>query len=381
MKIKLNFKINKRGSVFPTALISLFAMCALSGILYKMTTQDTHLINHMKKATQAEYLAEAGLSEVLGILSADWSAKDSGGNFPLKNVDPGSYDATIVQSNGRVLITSVGTVAGVQRTVSAEVAAPASSALDYAIAGHSVSFTLVGQSHVQVDHGSVYSDTNASLNAQAGSSQIELQAPGQVIAGGSVTTSGAGSITTGTKTSGAPLASWPVPDFNYYKNIAQTNGTYVNGNATYSNVNSLPSPAGRVIFVTGNVTISKAQSTTATIIATGDITVTGGTLSISQPGNYPALMTQNGTITFSGVGNSNPSELTATGLVYSGNNFTVSGNHHHINVQGTILAKGAWAADFNGAAQNHIEVNYVKPNVNGLSSGNGGSMNIKSYTD
>ena len=142
----------------------------------------------------------------------------------------------------------------------------------------------------------------------------------------------------------------------------------------------MPSPAGGVIFVNGNLTISASQTTSATIIATGSISITGGTTTINHPTNYPALVTQNQPITISGTGNSNPAGLVTTGLVYSGNDFSITGNHHTITVtNGAIIARGSLTGNSSGFSHNKIEVTYQKPVLAGLVNLGTLTMSINSY--
>ena len=63
-------------------------------------------------------------------------------------------------------------------------------------------------------------------------------------------------------------------------------------------------------------------------------------VTVNQYSNYPALMTQNGNISYTSTGNGG-AYLTVTGLIYSGNNFTLSsGNHDVFTLTGSILARG-----------------------------------------
>ncbi len=375
-----NLFLNQRGAIFLSTLIATFLMTLVGGYMYQLATSDLHLVHRMENAAQAQQLADAGLAKALSIIKNSWAARNVSSNFTSTTLSPGSFSTAVTTSGGRTLVTTTGVVQGVSRTASAEVSAPSSGAMNYAIAGGSIALNMVGQAYLEVDHGSIYADGNISLGAQAGDAHIQLQAPGAVDAGGTVSTSGAGTITTGTRTSSAALASWPTPNFSYYQNIAQNGGgTYYASSHTFSTANSIPSPAGRVVFVNGDVTISAAQSTTAAIVATGSITISAGTLNISQPSNYVALMTQNGAITFTGTGNSNPSTLHVTGMIYSGNNFTITGNHHHIDLTGQILARGALTMNDNGGADNHIQVSYQSSSVGGMTGGQSGSMTIKSY--
>lgn len=349
-------------------MLSMVLMTIIGGYAFDLTSQGMYFVNRLKKSAQTQFLAEAGLAAAFSVLNSDFSSVTDSTKFPLTTLSMGSYDATVTTTSGRTLVSCVGTVDGITRTVSAEVKGPAPSALDYAMAGNTVSFSLAGQSSVTIS-GKVYSDTATVLDAASGSSSITIGSSGAVDSGGTITASGSGAVTTGTQTSGASLAGYPVFDFSYYQNIAQNqSGLYVSGDVTYNTTNAMPSPSGRVIFVNGNVTVSSAQSSSAALVATGSITITSGTTTLSPPSNYPAMMTQSLPITISGTGDSSPSGLVANGVVYSGNNFTVTGNHHTVTVNGAIVARGSLTGNSSGFSQNTITVNYVSANLAGLTS-------------
>ena len=160
-------------------------------------------------------------------------------------------------------------------------------------------------------------------------------------------------IVSGTQTpTFSQTATFPTVDFAYYQAIAVANGQYDDDNVTYDSSNPIPAaPAGGVIFVDGNITINGSHSTTACIVATGNITIgkDGSTYpmititaySPSAEVTYPAVLCQ-GNFVFSTTGNASPdSYLTITGLVYPQGNFTFSsGNHTSLTITGSVLARG-----------------------------------------
>ena len=380
MKKRERGRAGDRGTVFLSTMVSTLLMVMVAGYIYRLASYDLHYVSQLKKSAQAQQLADAGLAKALSTLASDFTAKDDPASFPVTDLENGNYDVTITQSSGRVLVSSVGVIGDTQRTATAEVSGPPPSAMDYSLAGNSIAFTLVGQSSVTAT-GDIYSNTTISLNAQAGSSSVNLTNPGDADAGGTITTSGSGTISMGQSNPGSSLATFPTVNFSYYQDIAQNqNGYYYNGNKNYNSTNSMPSPSGGVIFINGDLTISKTQTTTAAIVVTGNVNLTGGTLSVDPQNNaYPALITQNGSITLSGTGNSDPSVLTAVGLVYSGNNFTISGNHHTINVTGSILAKGSLTGNYSGWAHNVLGVTYSSANLTAFTTPSSADFEVVSY--
>jgi hypothetical protein len=89
-------------------------------------------------------------------------------------------------------------------------------------------------------------------------------------------------------------------------------------------------------------------------------------------------MTQNGNIVFTSTGNGG-AYLTVTGLIYSGNNFTIdAGNHDNFTVTGSILAKGVIDTD-GTTAWNNMNVTYVSQNPPGFSNAGNANMTVRSY--
>ena len=120
MKTRLFLK-SQQGTVFLTTMIIMFLMVLVSASVFQLSTQHMHYISTLRKSSQAQYLAEAGLSAAVATLTANFSNKDNAGLFPATTLGVGSYDVTVVQTGGRVLLKSVGTVQSVQRLASLEV--------------------------------------------------------------------------------------------------------------------------------------------------------------------------------------------------------------------------------------------------------------------
>src|SRR3989338_8967246 len=123
---------SKSGSIFVTTLVTLFLMVLVGGSAFVLTNSHLHYFNRLKKSTQAQYLAEAGLAHAFGNLNSTWTTSAS---YPTTAMGPGTYQATVSTTSGRTLVRSVGTVQGIQRTVSAEVTEPTISALNYLLCG------------------------------------------------------------------------------------------------------------------------------------------------------------------------------------------------------------------------------------------------------
>ena len=346
------------GAIFLTTMVSLLIMLIIGGYIFQVTTQDTHLIAKMKRSLQAQQIAEGGLARALSTLYTNWSASVATSDVAL---GVGTYSASLASSNGRYLVSSVGSAEGVTRSVSAEVTAPANSAFNYALAGGG---NVTWDPGTGGSSGTLTGDLYAGGNLSMGGT-----INGNAYAGGSISGSN-----NGTQTTPAGAVSFPTVTNGYYKTIAQTNGQYISGNKTYNSGSPLPvSPAGGVIYVTGDVTINDVQSTTAVIFAEGNITMTKSgnstpRLTVNQYSNYPAIVTL-GNLTIDAHGNSsNGSALITTGLVYTGGNFDIIGNHYNnprISITGSLISRGNITTSL--TAQNNVVVTFVKQNPPGFS--------------
>lgn len=364
---------NQNGTVFITTLVCLFLMILMATYVFDLTSRDVRIVNQMKKSAQALYLAEAGLNQALATIAMDATAIDD--DFPSTSLGGGVYDAAVTLTGGRYLVSSAGTVDGMSHAVSAEVRLPPLSALGYALAGGAAAddddliWVSGGGGASGTLTGDVYSATDVVLGNTVN---------GDIYANGTITTTG------GTEHENfSDQVEFPDIQFSEYLEIAAANGYSYSGNKTYNNGNRIPSnPAGGVIYVDGNITVYGTQTTTACIIANGNITFakSGNTppkVTINQYGSYPALMTVNGSITFSCEGAmGGGGDFTVNGLIYSGGDFAIVGNHEEINLTGSILARGRlYTAITSQSVLNMTFVEQIPPFFDPV----GGTVDILSY--
>jgi hypothetical protein len=382
---KLNILKRQKGSTFLVTMVSVFIMSLVGGYSYQLSAHNSAYVNRLQKSMQAHQLAEAGLVRALSTVRSDWTQVSNAGAFPLTTLGTGTYDASVSNIGGRYLVSSVGTVQGVQRTVTAEVVAPSVSALNYVIAGGGTgSHTIdsgTGQSSGTIT-GDIYMGGPLTIDGPSVGGGGVLAVVGDVY-GQSTITDGSNVTVTGSENENwSTTVTFPTVDFSYYQSIATASGQYFDGDKTYASGTLPATPDGGVIFVNGDVTIQGTQATTACIVATGSITMskTGSTyprITVNQFSNYPALMTQNGNINFTSTGNGG-AYLTVTGLIYSGNNFTVStGNNDIVTITGSILAKGTYSTS-GMTAWNVTGISYASQSPPGFTSSNS-TATVRSY--
>jgi hypothetical protein len=368
-----------RGSVFVTTMISMLVMLLVGGYMYAMSESGVHNVKQLQGRTQAKYLAEAGLANALGALRANWQTSAT---FAATTLANGSYSATVSTSSGRTLVRATGIVEGVSASASAEVIPPGLSALDYVIAGggtgpHTID-AGTGQSNGAIT-GDVYAGGNLTIDGPSSGGAMVID--GDVQSTGTIT-NGSNASTSGSQTNNfTSTVSFPTVDYSFYQAIASANGTYYATDVTYASGGIPAAPAGGVIYVDGDLTIYGTQATTACLVATGNITIakTGSTyprVTVNKFSNYPALMTQNGSITFTSTGNGG-AYLNVTGLIYSGNNFNFSsGNHDTFDLTGSILATGT--ISITPQAWNDTDIDYNQEDPPGFTS-NVAEMRVASY--
>lgn len=369
---------NQRGTTFLTTMICSFLMALVGGYLYQMTVSDLHYVNRLKLSLQAQQLADAGLSRMLSALNNNWNG--SVGGTLSANLGPGSYSASVSQSGGRYLVSSAGTVQGVQRIATAEVVKPSLSALDYAIAGGGNMNLDSGTANSPgTINGNVYSGGNLGMDGASNGPLLTIN--GLVQAAGNISTNATVSVSGSTTPQYETALNFPTPDLTFYKGIAQTNSTYYSGNQAFSNANPLPSnPPGGVIYIAGNVSITGTQTINGCLVVSGNLTITKSgsvypQITINKFGSYPALIDA-GNFGFSSTG-SGGAFLTANSLVYGGGNWTFnSGNHDNLTINGSLIARGNLG--MSPQSFNNVTVNYVAQNYSGVNVTSSG-MQIVSY--
>jgi len=333
--VKYLAKGERRGSALTIAIFMTVLVSLTAGSLSKLTLNENHIQYRDLRLIKAFHLAEAGISEAYTLLKGDWYLKDDPSAFPETNLGEGTYDVTMLDIGGRVVIQSKGKVYGIEKTLLVEIAAdPADLAFDYA---------MFGGNKVELEH--------ITLNADIHSNGLivleDATLNGTASAVGQIQIDGSSSATTTIE--GADPVPFPTFDFNYYYNLANPTDRYT-GILNWSNVNL--QPINGVIFINGSVTITGTSQLTGVIVATGTISISGN-FTRFEYGNLPSLMSRDDSVIITG------NHTFAAGLLYSGSrDVKVDGN-------GTII--GALIA-FNQAEAEHSIITFAELNPPGLNS-------------
>lgn len=367
----------QRGTVFITTMVTMLLMVLTGSYFFAMSNQSLAYVKSIGRSMQAKYLADSGLARMYSALSNSFSTATSYSNQTL---GLGVYSASIQSISGRYLVSATGTTQGVSRISTAEVIPPTINALNYVLAagGNNQLDAGTGQSSGTIT-GDIYSAGNTQLDGPSSGGVLAIT--GNVQAGGSIS-SGSNVTVSGSQTpSYSSSVTFPTADFSYYQTIAQANGAYYAGNVTYNNSSPIPSaPTGGVIYVNGNITINGAQSTTACMVATGNIQISKSgsvypQITVTNANNYPAFLV-GGNFQYSSTGNGN-GYLNVTGLLFTNGNIQFdSANHETFTLNGSMAARGN--IQVNPTAWSTITVNYVAQNPPGFNAGSS-QMTIASY--
>ena len=276
----MKFITNKKGTIFVTVIVLATLMVLIGTGLSNMIMQDTHLIKNMRYSTQALLIAESGINDALATLvSLGFNAVNNGGNFPQKAYGGGTYDVDVIQSGGRVLLRSVGTISGISRTVSCEIRNTTPTAMYYMMsAGSTLRLRSFFLSSVDVN-GDLHANDDVRLRAQA-LAVIDIDpcadpsgcCDGSVSAGDKIfKTIGfwAAIYISGSETENAPLVTFPNFDYVYYQQQAQAGSSYYAGDQTFGSVGTTTNlnPSTGIVYVEGTATLQGTVNVYGGIVA------------------------------------------------------------------------------------------------------------------
>ncbi len=353
------------GAIFLGTMIALLMMAIVGGAIFSLTSQDLFFVNHLKKYTQARNLAEAGLAQACASLKSNWSSNAA---YPMTNVGQGNYQATVATTSSRTLVTSVGTVQGITRSVTAEVVPPTISAFNYSIAsgGSSTIDSGTGQSPGIVT-GSIYSYGGMTLDGPSSGGVFQINGDA-VTASGSLAVSSSVTVSGTQTTNYATTVPFPSVDLSYYQAIASANGQYFAGSKVYNSGQIPAAPAGGVIYISGSCTVYGTQNTNTTLVVGGSLTIqkTGNTypkITVTKTDGMPAMVVM-GSMAYQSSGNGG-SYLNVTGLIYTAGSFSFqSGNNDTFTLNGSLVSLGS--ISISPQSQNLVTINYQQQNPPGF---------------
>jgi hypothetical protein len=332
--------MNKKGAIFITVLIISMLMVFVAVTVSNMLLQDTHMIRHLKNSTDAQNLAEAGISRALAELSANGFAA-IGSIFPLSDsLGNGSFTVNIAQTGGRYLMSSTGTSGNVSRIAAMEIEDNTATALRYLLtAGNDMrvrSFFL-GLSDF---NGDLQANHDVRLRTQALSlitvdpCGSDIYCSGDVSAGNQVSLStGLGSSINiaGNVTNDAVPVTFPQFDYALYKSEAIAGGDYYAGDKTWTGASI--SPSNGVVYVEGTAIINGTCDLYGGLVASR-IRI-NGELKQHSAGNKNVVIAR-GDNTVGDIEVFNKIDI-GQAMVYVQRDFTVQGVGGTVAITGTLM--------------------------------------------
>ena len=322
-------------------VLSFVALMVLSTVAFTaILKRDIDLIGHAKSSEQARNIAEAGVNHAIAkMLEVDGFASRANFNGSL---DIGTYSVTYTDVGDRHLVTSVGTVSGVSRTVSAEFEYRFPTALLKMFAGGNDVKARVSSDSASVSiTGDIHANNDIELRAVgAGTVSItgSATAVGIVQEGSqhnaadsldaNVSINGSANDTA-TVTEGAERVKYPPFPYDIYKQEAIDGGDYYSGNTTFSN--QTLSPSSGVIYVDGNVKINGTCTLNGGLV--GDDIDIAGTLTQVKSGDRNFILAKDKDILI------NEALTVGEAIVYAKRDLRTRAAGTSIDVTGSILAE------------------------------------------
>ena len=323
-----SFRRNE-GSALLVAMSVVLTVSLLLGTLASVATQRVYLTKRHIHRTKAQAIAEAGIDYAYSVLQTNFAQRTNAAAFPPTAFAGGTFDVTVIPvSNDVAIINSVGKfgvaaaeVAADARDYGVGVGGPGGAPIDPAVFDFAVlcggTFDFGGCGTVTSTNGTVLFHANGEIDIK-GSADVDLDIESSVlilignnhVLGGDVTAPELDynpdkvTIAGDATEEPVPLVTIPDIDLTPYYNWALAHGEVKNGWTTTDSY----TPNGGIVWVNGNVQVSSYAVINGTIIATGDIHISG-TADVTAGDEAFSLVSRDGSI-------QNTSSGTLEGLIY-----------------------------------------------------------------
>lgn len=326
-----------------TTMFFVAAVSALMAMLAFSASQRAFTGRRLANRIKATAYAEAGIDYAYSILSVDFTKRNSPDEFPETVYGEGSFELTLTSiSNNYCLVSSVGTcdseIVEVRVLLEDYMAdsggsTPGSSPPDSSAWEDTIfaagSMDLGGNGDID---GTLHSNGTLKMNGNVAfqpsevdlSSSTKISVNGNVIADGTYT---APEIKiSGNKESDATLIKQAVPekafpgyDLTDFYNTALANGQVIDGDVKQSSDLNWDNVPGGVVWINGDMRISANAYMNCTVIATGNISITGNANWDANHTSQNHIISRDGNIKIAGN-----TEL--NGLLYATGDISLWGN-------------------------------------------------------
>jgi hypothetical protein len=337
-------KNDETGAVLVMVMILMGLMLLSTAFLATMIRQQTDLVRRTKDFSQAQYMAEAGISHALAVIKNESYAAKADFNNSL---DTGSYVVTHATVGGRDLITSTGTANGVSREITAEIENLLPSALFcISAAGNDIRINaLIAGPEIG---GDIHANNNVYL--KSGPLIATLEITGKVSATGIVQEGTKLHETDGfwgayldhhvyvngvndddaTVYEGEDRVVFPVFNYDRYEEEAEDSGDYYEGDQVFDGVTL--SPGNGIVFVNGSVSFEGNCTINGGIIA-DDIMIVGTLTQVKTSHNRNVIIARDGDIGVLGR------IETEEAVVYAGNDIRSLQVWSDMEINGILMAR------------------------------------------
>jgi len=315
-----------RGFAVLSVLFIITAISLMLGMLTQIGGQRAFTARRLANQVKALAYAEAGIDYAYSILSLDFDQRNNSDLSTETGYAEGSYALTLTPvSNKYVIVTSIGKCGDAVRIAeilvddensgsggsTAPVDYSSMEGFNYAVlsggtfnfggSGHVSGLKMHSNSDITI-RGSADSDLDISSSTKITTSKVTID--GSLTAPDVKTHNHANIIEGSTETSVPPIG---IPDIDLtpYRNWAKKNGEVHNGFSTSISY----TPVGGVLWVNGDVTIASHAVINGSIIATGNIYISGA-VNINPTTTTFAMASRDGNII-------NTSSGTLNGLIYA----------------------------------------------------------------
>lgn len=352
---------DKKGTVFVTVLVLAMLMVFIIVSVSNMILQDTHIVHHIRYSTQAQYIAEGGISDALADLANE--GFDDFSSISNVALGGGRYSVSLTEAEindeTRWLLTSTGEVNNVSRVVVMEVRDVSSPTMDQALsAGNNITLKA-NQGNITI-LGNVHANNDLLLKEQGDATLLQIQAydesTGKATSSNRYTIQGDGVTVADATNSGGgkPRLSMPIFDFAYFKKVAQyQGGTYYAASQTFDSDMNISGGTAGIIYVDGYAVFSGKCKITGGFVAKGDITINAGdelTQKHDNNNRFPIFMSEAGArIKMYGKFTTDEGNI-----LYATNDIQVETPSGKSTVVGTVIAGGS----FSITANNDLTITY-----------------------
>ena len=252
--------MNNRAFALIFVFVAIVFLTILSSAVLLRSVAESRMATRQLEATQAFWLAEAGIQQVAYRLKTDAAYRSSPTNI-TGSLASGTYAVTVSKRTGVTVydVTSTGTAGGIPRNIA--------QTLTVTI-GWGKQFTDYG---VFAGAGSISMKNSSQITGDAYTAGSVSTSSSSIVTGKVYANSGSGNYTR------VPLPSPPlaraVLDTTYYVTEINTAKTYASGNKTYTTL----ALAGGTVYVNGTVTATNITGP-GTVVSNGNFTVNGGSV-------------------------------------------------------------------------------------------------------